>query len=178
MEKAYNTYYNKSSTYDLQGRTGSTNYIDFLHESEITNSVTYGLDKFSRKFIVIKIKVYLKDGQSVNCFQTFFQRYTNNCELWVGCGNCGLQLFTCGGMNNAQINVITELLKSGKADLFQENFHDYRFVHMLNVELTNPPILVELRSGTNLSKENMCEPENKCDGCEQKLKIYNSYYFI
>ena len=43
------------ATYDLGGRMGHTDYIDFLTQDEVPKNVMKGLDRYGRKFLTIKI---------------------------------------------------------------------------------------------------------------------------
>ena len=40
---------------DVGNRQGMTDYIDFIHESEVTSPVMRGIDRFKRPFIVMKV---------------------------------------------------------------------------------------------------------------------------
>jgi hypothetical protein len=72
-----------------------------------------GVDKFNRKFIVIKANIYYADNTFTETFTTIFQRYSNDELHFVGCGHYGNHLFyTDGGMDNNQFELINNLLKN------------------------------------------------------------------
>lgn len=87
-------------------------YIDFIRSNEVVHSVMHGTDKYNRPFIVLKVNVYdannnLKDTR----IETFFQRYTDNQYLWMGCGHAtNLFISTIGGMSSCQFELITDLI--------------------------------------------------------------------
>ena len=67
---------------DLKNRTGDTGYIDFITIAEVTSSIMRGIDRYKRKFIVLKL---ILGGNIV--LQTIFQRYSNLPYSWRGCGH-------------------------------------------------------------------------------------------
>ena len=97
--------------FDTGSRAGNTDYIDFIRPGEIDHQVMKGVDAYSRPFLIIKAVGKLEDGGEINLFQTFFQRYTGEKELWMGCGNYGNQLFdTCGGMKKSHFTALKDLI--------------------------------------------------------------------
>ena len=97
---------------NLESRQGNTDYIDFLRWNEVSYPVMVGLDKFKRKFMVIKFWINNKQ-----IMQTFFQRYTDgNC--WMGCGHATTNLLeTSGSMNDKQIELLKKLLNYETVEL-------------------------------------------------------------
>jgi hypothetical protein len=120
---------------DLKDRVGYTGYIDFIKEEELLdNNVMQGIDYYNRPFIVIKFKVYFENMLSTrNYFQTFFQRYSNNTLIWMGCGHYGAEIMdTSGGMTNKQLIFLTKLLKYNivyltNDDADEINMHIFKF---------------------------------------------------
>ena len=99
---------------DIGTKMGSTAYIDFIKSSEVTSPIMKGIDCYSRPFITIKAMGSVR-SKDVELFQTFFQRYTDNKSLWMGCGHYGPQLFTTsGGMKKEHFNALKDLI-SGKS---------------------------------------------------------------
>lgn len=99
------------SRLDLGDRIGSTEYIDFIHLDEVTESVMWGYDRFNRKFFVLKMKI-----EDTIILQTFFQRYSGDKLCWMGCGHATDLLFdTAGGTNNTQFLFIKNLLLNKSA---------------------------------------------------------------
>ena len=90
-------------------RVGATGYIDYINKKEITDPVMKGIDYYGRKFIVIKAIVDKKV-----CIQTFFQRYDDCVELWMGAhvgGDCYNLLETVGGMKPSQAEFLYDLVE-------------------------------------------------------------------
>lgn len=150
MSEVYESYHKKFDILDLKGRRGVTDYIDFIKECELSKSVMVGIDEFNREFIVIKFVVTQKDGKMIDCFQTFFRRYTDkNNHGWMGAGHYGLQLFdTSGFMNKYQIKVIDDLLKTRLAIIPDDaDIHKYKFEYLRTdfSDTVPPPVKIELR---------------------------------
>lgn len=96
---------------DIKERTGWTDYIDFIHEKELTSPIMRGVDVFRRKFITVMVKI---EGQIYS--QAFFQRYTDGLG-WMG-ARIGREIFsTCGGMKKFHYNFIDNLITKGEAVL-------------------------------------------------------------
>lgn len=106
---------NFSSTYsqlNIGNRVGHSNYVDFLTFDEVTEPVMTGIDVFQRPFMVIKIDVFdHNDNFKKRLMETFFQRYTDDKYLWMGCGHATNNLIsTIGGMKPCQFHLINDLL--------------------------------------------------------------------
>ena len=73
------TFYDRvPDTYDLQGRMGRTDYIDFLYRDEVPKNVMKGEDRYGRNFLTIKIGgIDLDNNKFFRSSQVFFQRYTD-----------------------------------------------------------------------------------------------------
>ena len=103
-----NIYYNNFPVLNVGKRIGATDYIDFITKEEVTHPVMIGIDFFRRKFIVIKAIVDNKI-----CIQTFFQRYSDDSELWMGAnirGNCYELLGTIGGVKYIQAKLLKDIV--------------------------------------------------------------------
>ena len=149
MSEVYETNHKKFNVLDLKEKMGPTDYLDFIEEDEVSDSVMVGIDKYDREFIVIKFVVTKKDGTTIDCFQTFFRRYTDkNNHGWMGAGHYGLQLFdTSGFMNQYQIKVIDDLLKIGQFTVPSGvDIHEYKFEYLrANFSDILSPIKIELK---------------------------------
>ena len=109
---------------DIGEEIGHTQYIDFIKPEKVLFPVMKGIDIFSRPFIVIKASGSLEEAEKkdIHLFQTFFQRYTNDKCLWMGCGNHGAQLFeTVGGMREHHFNALKRIID--KETVTTENFY-------------------------------------------------------
>lgn len=96
---------------DLKGAAGRTDYIDFIDPKNVAHRLMKGIDKYSRPFLVVKAIGNLETGEEMELFQTFFQRYSDNEFLWMGCGNYGNELFdTCGGMRESHFKALLDLI--------------------------------------------------------------------
>lgn len=103
---------------DIGGRRGSTDYIDFIKLKEVSAPVMKGVDCYSRHFVVLKIKGKTDQGDVMDLFQTFFQRYTNNKHTWMGAGGLMYELFsTCGGMKSNHFTAIKDIIEGKIADV-------------------------------------------------------------
>ena len=117
---------------DIGDRQGDTDYIDFLTLDEVTEPVMKGIDKFSRKFIVVKFMV---DEEKL--MQTFFQRYTEG-SLWMGCGHSTRNLIdTQGGIKEEQEHFIRELINNGSAEILEAHYPSF------NMDINKKAILDE-----------------------------------
>ena len=83
-------------------------YIDFFKWDDVTHPIMKGKDIFNRPFIIIKVII---DGDKF--MQTFFQRYNDVQDLWMGCGNLTAQFMnTVGGIKMKQFELIINLINS------------------------------------------------------------------
>jgi hypothetical protein len=70
---------------DLGGRTGSTDYLDFITVEDMENlPIRVGVDRFNRPFIALRIIHKKEEEPFVVCV---FQRYTNDKITW-STGSC------------------------------------------------------------------------------------------
>ena len=108
--------------YDLKGRMGNTQYIDFLYPDEIPKNKMKGCDIFDRNFIILKVGIYDYNlGILKKTGQVFFQRYpTTNLTHpsyfynWQGASLDGEFLQTGGGLNAEQIKLICDIVNNKK----------------------------------------------------------------
>lgn len=91
-------------------------YIDFITSDEVTSSLMKGHDTYNRPFIVLKVDVYDPDDKLKDTrIETFFQRYTDDKFLWMGCGHAtNLFISTIGGMKSCQFNLLADLIAGKK----------------------------------------------------------------
>lgn len=88
-----------------------TDYIDYFMCCDIPGNIAKGTDKFWRNFFCVKFEV---EGRSSVIMQTFFQRYTDDDGLWMGCGHATINLMTTyGGMSSIQEDLVKDII-SGK----------------------------------------------------------------
>jgi hypothetical protein len=104
---------------DIADRFGPTDYIDFIQWNEVTSSVMCGIDRYSRKFFVVK---FIVNG-TMKFMQTFFQRYTNCNYNWQACGHATPTLFdTCGiGVNDDQWRLIKDVIEGKQIKIKKEH---------------------------------------------------------
>ena len=83
---------------DIGVRKGATDYIDFINYHEVNEPVMKGTDIYGRDFIVLKFVI-----DNIFGMQTFFQRYSDSYNLWMGCGKSNETLiYTIGGIKQIQ----------------------------------------------------------------------------
>lgn len=114
-------YDNIVDIYDLKGRMGCTDYIDFLTRREVPKNIMKGIDCFNRAFITLKIGFYdLDTGKFRKSGQVFFQRYTNGIN-WQSAtfknykqtdDYDGTFMVTDGGMCQEQYQLINDLVSN------------------------------------------------------------------
>jgi len=112
---------------DIKDRNGYSGYIDFIGSSEFNTSAIQGVDYASRPFVCLKMKCYLANGCELSAYQTFFQRYTNNIELWMGTSNSKALMCTVGGMNSIQQALVRDLIINKSVDIPDSIYDYYKF---------------------------------------------------
>lgn len=113
---------------DIGNKNGHTGYLDFISTEEISAPVTKGKDQHGRLFFVVRAKVGLSNGKTLNVFETFFQRYSDNDVLWHGCGHGGIQfMWTEGGLSLCQAKFLKSLLENTNVELTEEVIENIRF---------------------------------------------------
>ena len=114
-----NIYFKQLPILNTGNRIGPTGYIDYISKEEVTHAVMKGKDCYGRKFIVIKAIIDNKI-----CIQTFFQRYADTIDLWMGgqvLGDCYNLLETIGGIKYKQANLIKDLVDGKTVKLLEEH---------------------------------------------------------
>ena len=102
---------------ELGYREGNTDYIDFIKWDEVTEPAMWGIDKFRRKFVVMKFIINKNSKKQIKIMQTFFQRYTNGTN-WMGCGHATQYLFyTIGGMSDEQFDFLDKILEGNEIEI-------------------------------------------------------------
>ena len=102
---------------ELGYREGNTDYIDFIKWDEVTEPAMWGIDKFHRKFVVMKFIINKNSKKPIKIMQTFFQRYTHG-SMWMGCGHATQYLFyTVGGMNEEQFDFLDKILEGNEIEI-------------------------------------------------------------
>tara|TARA_B100001093_G_scaffold515387_1_gene591609 strand:+ start:212 stop:787 length:576 start_codon:yes stop_codon:yes gene_type:complete len=108
--------------YDLKGRMGNTQYLDFLYPDEIPKNKMKGCDMFGRDFIILKVGIYDYNLRTLKkTGQVFFQRYprTNLTHPsyfynWQGGYLDGEFLKTGSGLNAEQLKLICDIVNNKK----------------------------------------------------------------
>lgn len=102
---------------DVHKRMGHTDYIDYIDIKELSNPIMKGIDCCKRPFFVLTCNI---EGEIYG--QTFFQRYTNDYNLWMGCNLCGTSSFinTIGGMTKHQALLLQNIV-NGNSTTLDEN---------------------------------------------------------
>lgn len=102
---------------ELGYREGNTDYIDFIKWDEVTEPAMLGIDKFRRKFVVMKFIINKNGKKPIKVMQTFFQRYTNGTK-WMGCGHATQYLFyTVGGIKEEQFDFLDKILDGNELEI-------------------------------------------------------------
>ena len=124
-----------NDTFDLRGRMGTTDYIDFLTRNEVPKNVMKGIDIYGRKFLTMKIGgIDLDNNKFFKSSQVFFERYTG--EPYLASADFeGLFIWTTGGTNPAQYKLINDLVdgklvKIEEAHRFNSGKHNVIIANM------------------------------------------------
>ena len=117
---------------NIGDKRGHSDYIDFISETDVSAPIMKGVDISSRPFITVKIVGKKENNKKKKFFQTFFQRYSDEKTLWMGCGNCGLNLiYTTGGMKDSDFQLLTNIIIGKECKLYDYPdvfFRDQRLV--------------------------------------------------
>lgn len=137
------TFYDRvKDTYDLRGRMGNTDYIDFLSQDEVPKNMMKGVDGYGRKFLTMKIGgIDLENNKFFRAGQVFFQRYTDTPNIVGACfsdyslGRADSFIDTCGGTTPPQYQLINnlvdgKLVKIKKEHSFSSNNHNVIIANM------------------------------------------------
>lgn len=134
--------------HDIGNRVGFTDYIDFISEQDVENDVMTGIDVYKRPFIVVKAKLLDNNKNEYPVFETFFQRYTDNDVLFMGCGHDGTKFMdTSGGMTVHQKEFLNRLVQNKKIELNSDILTELRLSYnFMDSETKNNLVSIELRS--------------------------------
>ena len=116
------TFYDRvPDTYDLEGRMGHTDYIDFLIQEEVPKNVMKGTDRYGRKFLTMKIGgIDLDHNKFFRSAQVFFQRYTD--APYIASADFeGMFIQTFGGATPLQYQLINDLVDGKVVKIKEEH---------------------------------------------------------
>jgi hypothetical protein len=122
---------------DIGERMGATNYIDFIDPVELgDNGIMRGVDIYGRAFLCIRVEVTCKEEDGHRrihwVFQTFFQRYVPDTDLWMGAGHFITPLMnTSGGLSEEQCILIARLVCGYRMRIIESDWEIFRFPHEL-----------------------------------------------
>ena len=118
---------------DIGTRMGITNYIDFIDPVEMKDhAVLRGVDLYGRPFICIRVEVtHVPSGQIAWAYATFFQRYTEDDDIWMGTGPYDPLIYTTGGMTEKQCMLIAKLISGYRMRIIKSDWELYRFQYSL-----------------------------------------------
>jgi hypothetical protein len=107
--------------YDLKGRMGVTDYIDFLKRDEVPKNVMKGVDCYRRTFLTMKIGgIDLDTMKFFKTGQVFFERYTG--EPYLASADFeGMFIWTTGGTTTIQYKLINDLVDGKLVKLEEEH---------------------------------------------------------
>jgi len=137
--------------FDIGERMGITDYLDFIREEEPSEKVMRGVDSYTRPFLIVKAEVLDSRGKIWSVFETFFQRYSDNDQMWMGCGHYGENfLETSGGMTQTQVDFLARLISKHSMALNDELNEKVRFSYQLirRIQRENNdavPVLLRIR---------------------------------
>jgi len=122
----------KCETLDVGNANGLTGYIDYIKQSDLSNSIAKGFDSFGRGFIAWKAKCILTNNkiEEFDTFTIFFKRYQElDSVLYHTCGHDGQNLFaTEGGCSETQMEFLLKLLTDYSIVLNKEQIESYRII--------------------------------------------------
>ena len=158
------TFLNDYVTYDVEildigEKEGFTGYIDFIGIDQFNTSLVKGLDKYLRPFICMKVRVTFDDKSYMNLCQTFFQRYSNEKNLWTSASllinstdKNGDLIVTYGGMSKYEKNFIREIVKNKCVDMKNYDHTQIRFRRKI-IELYKNNVNIDKIELINFMKE-------------------------
>ena len=110
-----------NDTFDLRGRMGHTDYIDFLTQDEVPKNMMKGIDHYGRKFLTMKIGgINLDNNKFFRSGQVFFERYTDQPYLASAYFE-GDFIQTTGGTNPDQYQLINDLVDGKLVKIKEEH---------------------------------------------------------
>lgn len=140
------TQWNTFPVFDIGQRIGGTSYIDFIKDDEPQHPIMRGIDYYQRPFILIKAEIIDNNQKKWPVFETFFQRYTDDTQLWMGCGHYGDQfLDTSGGLRQDQANFLKELVTYKQVEITPDMIDSLRISYSLTCKMNeSTPIKIQL----------------------------------
>lgn len=107
--------------YDLEGRMGRTDYIDFLTQNEVPKNVMKGVDCYDRRFLTMKIGgIDLNTMKFFKSGQVFFERYSD--EPYLASADFeGMFIMTTAGTRPIQYQLINDLVDGKLIKLEEEH---------------------------------------------------------
>jgi hypothetical protein len=89
-----------------------------------------GRDHYGRPFIVFKSRMIMGDKGPIECFTTFFKRYTEESSIvYHTAGHYGRFLFaTEGGTTLSQIRILYDLLANGMVEMTYQELRENRII--------------------------------------------------
>jgi len=113
---------------NINNQIGNTSYIDFITRDQMTSNIMWGVDLYKRYFITINMNIESNyksnstDNKTIALIQTFFERYSDSSNLWMGAGHHGIQLInTYGGMSNIQFILIQDIIDNKVVKITKEH---------------------------------------------------------
>ena len=108
-------------TFDLGGRMGTTDYIDFLTQKEVPKNVMKGVDDYRRKFLTLKVGgIDLDNMKFFRSAQVFFERYTGEPNI-AGADFEGMFIWITGGARPIQYQLINDLVDGKLVKIVEEH---------------------------------------------------------
>ena len=107
--------------YDLEGRMGRTDYIDFLTQNEVPKNIMKGTDCYGRRFLTMKVGgIDLNTGRFFKSGQVFFERYSD--EPYLASADFeGMFIMTTAGTRPIQYKLINDLVDGKLVKLEEEH---------------------------------------------------------
>jgi len=102
---------------DVGDRQQFNRYIEFVAPNEFKTSAGRGVDCYDRPFVCLKMLCTLDDGRQFQAYQTMFQRYSDNSNMWVPTGNSAGVFGLNGNLTELQRCFIIQLLKNKKVEI-------------------------------------------------------------
>ena len=122
MSRVNTTFFNRvHDTFDLGGRMGTTDYIDFLTQKEVPKNVMTGVDCYGRRFLTLKVGgIDLDNMKFFRSAQVFFERYTGEPYI-AGADFEGMFIWITGGARPIQYQLINDLVDGKLVKIEEEH---------------------------------------------------------
>jgi hypothetical protein len=132
---------------DIGQEVGLTDYIDFISPERFSDAVRKGTDKHGRQFITFRANIEYTDGEIIETFTTFFQRYAREELLWMSAGKQTHLFATEGGANLLQMKLLYKLLREHNIDVTEAMFENCRLAKSRLTVSKNKPVRITLQRG-------------------------------